>query len=407
MTNKLRPGGVRVLHIAVYDTPGTTPVDGTRELNAYSWLKGLSHQVDFLYTLSTHRSWFSCSNLLKKCDLLTIPTPAGTGTGSVGRMMFAPPFYALIAVLLCATRKVDVMLATDTIITGIPVYLTKLLTKTPYAIYLGGEVLEVVKAKTIRRFGSSLYSRLLYRIAAFIHRKVLSEAGGVFAVSKPTETECTGFGVKKVYRVGNFFDRELFLPKETKNRNAFVTFLCVSRLSPEKGIENVIVAFSKAINTAPSIKLIIVGDGPSKTGIQKMIQELHLTEKVSLVGRVPHNKIVDYYHNSDVFVLSSFTEGIPIAMLEAMSTGLPVIVSNVGGVCEIVKDERNGILFPAGDSEQLAKAICYLARNVRLRLKMGTEANYSVEQFYHSDDHFEALSKGLTEIASARYYPKD
>ena len=403
MSSKSGLGALRILHIAVYDTPGTNPVDGMKELNAYRWLKGLSDQVGFLCTLSTHRSWFSCSKILRNCYLLTVPTPAGTGTGSMARVVFASPLYALIAVVLCAMRKVDVVLATDTIITGIPAYLTKLLTKTPYAIYLGGEVLEVVKAKTVGRFGASSYGHLLLGIAALIHRKILIEADGVFVVSGPTEAQCTRFGVKKIYRISNFFARELFLPKENRNRNTFVTFLCVSRLSPEKSIETLIVAFSKAISTSPNIKLIVVGDGPSKGRIQKMIQELHLTEKVSLVGRVPHKKTIDYYHNSDVFVLSSLTEGLPIAMLEAMSTGLPVIVSNVGGVCEIVKDGHNGILFHAGNVEQLAKAICYLACDARLRLKMGTEAYCSVGRLYLLDDHFETLSEGLTEIASVRY----
>jgi glycosyltransferase involved in cell wall biosynthesis len=405
VTAKSMQDAVRILHIAVYDTPGSNPVDGTKELSAYSWLEGLSEHVGLIYCLSTHFSWFSHSRLLRNCFLITVPTLPNSisSTGNISRIVFASPIYALIATLICAAKKVDVVLATDTIISGIAAYVAKLVTRTPYSIYLGGEIMQVVKEKineeTRPLFSMRAFKRFLYRLAGMVHFKVLSKADGVFSVSESIKTECTQFRVKRIYQIDNFFEHRFLASRKITSRGKPIEFLCVSRLSPEKRIDDIIVAFHRAINQVSNIRLVIIGDGPCRCNIEKKVRELGLQDRVSLIGTVPHSKIVDYYRDSDAFVLASSSEGVPVAMLEAMATGIPVIVTNVGGIGDLVKDGINGILFQAGDTKGLTRAICMLGLNDELRLKLGGEARRSAEELSVSNDHFRIVSEGLVEIA--------
>jgi glycosyltransferase involved in cell wall biosynthesis len=296
-----------------------------------------------------------------------------------------------------------VVLATDTIISGIAAYVAKLVTRTPYSIYLGGEIMQVVKEKineeTRSLFSMRAFKRFLYRLAGMVHFKVLSKADGVFSVSESIKTECTQFRVKRIYQINNFFEHRFLASQKITSRGKPIEFLCVSRLSPEKRIDDIIVAFHGAIDRVSNIKLVIIGDGPCRCNIEKIVRELGLQDRVSLIGRVPHSKIVDYYRESDAFVLASSSEGVPVAMLEAMATGLPVIVTNVGGIGDIVKNGINGILFQVGDVKGLTRAFCMLGLNDKFRWKLGGEARRSAEELSVSNDHFRIVSEGLVEIA--------
>ena len=108
-----------------------------------------------------------------------------------------------------------------------------------------------------------------------------------------------------------------------------------------------------------------------KTELQSIINECGLSKIVRFEGWVSGDKKVELLNNTDVFILPSYTEGLPISILEAMSYRLPVISTPVGGIPEVVRDGENGFLIKPGDKDALHNAIVRLANDEELREKMG------------------------------------
>jgi len=88
---------------------------------------------------------------------------------------------------------------------------------------------------------------------------------------------------------------------------------------------------------------------------------------------------------ADIFVLPSLTEGLPISMLEAMSAGLPVVVTRVGGISEVIEDGKNGVIVPPSDADALGSAVLRLLSNSEIREKLGASARALVEKEYNLD----------------------
>jgi glycosyltransferase involved in cell wall biosynthesis len=122
---------------------------------------------------------------------------------------------------------------------------------------------------------------------------------------------------------------------------------------------------------------VIAGDGPERAMLEALIQDLGLRDAVELVGEL--DDIPSLLAESDCFVLSSTSEGMPISILEAMAAGLPVVASDVGGVHELVTEGKTGYLVPPGDATALAAALQQVLRNPGLRAELGACARSTVE----------------------------
>lgn len=142
-----------------------------------------------------------------------------------------------------------------------------------------------------------------------------------------------------------------------------VTF--VGRLRAPKDPFMLIRAFSKLERG----RLIIVGDGPQRRKLHELVGELNVANRVELVGE--RSDVPDLLATSDIFVLTSNWEGLPLTIIEAMMTGLPVVASRVGGVAELVEDGVTGFLVPPGDLPSLAAVCQKLLKDPELRRKMG------------------------------------
>jgi glycosyltransferase involved in cell wall biosynthesis len=126
------------------------------------------------------------------------------------------------------------------------------------------------------------------------------------------------------------------------------------------------------------IKLLILGEGEDECKLKKQITDLNLKNNVFLLGK--KENIFDYLNVSNVFVLSSLWEGLPLSLLEAMACGLPVVATNVGGIPEVVKDGLSGFLVEPKNPTILAKKIEYLLNlDIESRKKMGAEGRKIVE----------------------------
>lgn len=161
--------------------------------------------------------------------------------------------------------------------------------------------------------------------------------------------------------------------------------LSAGRLSKEKGIDILLEAFANLSSSDKVFKLIIAGDGPLRSELQNLANNLGIHERVNFAGYV--NDVSTYYAAADVFVMSSHTEGSPMALMEAMSWGLPVVATEVGGIPDIVQDGHNGCLVPPADAMLFRAALEKVLYNGAFALRLSEMArrtiinNFSIEMW--------------------------
>lgn len=154
---------------------------------------------------------------------------------------------------------------------------------------------------------------------------------------------------------------------------------CVARLTPQKGHRDLIKAMVQVARVIPGARLWLVGDGPLSGELKTMAQDLDLKERVLFRGIVNRSDLPALFTAVDVVALASYWEGLPVSLMEAMSAGKAIIASHVGGNPELVVDEDNGLLFPPGDVDALARALIRLGQNPDLVRRMGESSRHRFE----------------------------
>ncbi len=147
--------------------------------------------------------------------------------------------------------------------------------------------------------------------------------------------------------------------------------ICVARLEKIKGHKYLIDALAQLKAQSIDFRCSLVGDGELRQNVQEQINQLKLSDTVTILGFKTHGQVVELLSQADVFVLSSLSEGIPVAAMEAMAASLPVVATAVSGVPELVGDNKTGILVPSQNSAELARALLKLYNNPNLGIKMG------------------------------------
>lgn len=163
--------------------------------------------------------------------------------------------------------------------------------------------------------------------------------------------------------------------------------LYVGRLVNFKHVDWLIYAFAEVLKEVPNARLKIVGDGPERVSLQKLLRELGLQAHVTFTGITPtYEAVARYFKESAVFVLPSTVEGEAIVLKEAMAARLPVIAMNVAGsgVLSLVRDEENGFLLKPGRPSLIAERVIQLLRDEKKRKRMGMAGRKFVEK-YHWD----------------------
>jgi glycosyltransferase involved in cell wall biosynthesis len=150
--------------------------------------------------------------------------------------------------------------------------------------------------------------------------------------------------------------------------------LIVARLVDFKGVDVAVKAFT--LLKDKQIFLHIFGDGPLRSWLEKFIEENGLSNRVFLHGKKSNRLVLEYMRSCDIFIMPSRREGLSSAILEALSCGMPIIASNVGGNKFVVINGFNGFLYSVESYEELAKAIMLLAQNEKLRKLMGERSLY-------------------------------
>jgi glycosyltransferase involved in cell wall biosynthesis len=167
-----------------------------------------------------------------------------------------------------------------------------------------------------------------------------------------------------VVRCGLAFDA---LPRRPAAGRPTKRFISVGRLSPEKGQAGLLEAFASVCAKSPELELMLVGDGPEALRLKDMAGRLGIKDRVRFAGRCSEDEALRHIADSDVLVLSSFMEGLPIVLIEAMALGTAVIASRVAGIPELVEHESTGLLFTPSNWEELAGCMHRLVADDRLR----------------------------------------
>ena len=196
--------------------------------------------------------------------------------------------------------------------------------------------------------------------------------------------------IKDYYRIAdgripliyNCIDTQYFKPNyhhDVVSENNVTKLCCVARFSYQKNHLLLLEAFSIALKQNNSLELTLVGDGELRTEVEKKIESLSISDKVKLVGNT--NNVLKYLQESDIFILSSRYEGLPLSVLEAMATGLGIIAPKVGGIPDVVNNGEEGILAKPNDAHSLSSAIITLASDHQLLSKMKEKAYKKSKDF--------------------------
>lgn len=223
---------------------------------------------------------------------------------------------------------------------------------------------------------------------------LLKELDYLVAISKSTGKDFReiGYPESRISYIPNGV--EVSVPEKT-TYNQVTRVITITRLSQEKGVDILLKAWTEVVREEKGLKLLIVGAGPLESQLKTLSQSLGIAESVDFVGEVQNAS--NYLIESDLFVLSSKSEGMSNALLEAMIYGIPCIATQVGGNGELLGGEskeisregyllvKNGLLVNPDDVKGLTEAILYFIRNRSKREEMGRKGRQFIQENYSID----------------------
>jgi colanic acid/amylovoran biosynthesis glycosyltransferase len=160
-------------------------------------------------------------------------------------------------------------------------------------------------------------------------------------------------------------------PQAREAHDGPLRVLTVGRLVPEKGHAILFDAVAELERRGVPVQLEVVGDGPRRAELCRRVEELGISHRVRFAGQVVQEDILDRYAAADVFCLASLSEGLPVVLMEAMSTGLPVIATRIMGIPELVEHRSAGLLVSPGRPDEIVAALETFAGSPELRARFG------------------------------------
>ena len=211
--------------------------------------------------------------------------------------------------------------------------------------------------------GSDLHLVAKYRVPRLLIKRAFAHCSAVVAVSQALAVSARALAKPdvdiRVFRNGvdlNLF-REIDRERVRRDLNvAGPTLISVGHLIPRKGHELII----EAISLLPGVQLMICGEGPMRSELQRTAQRCGVADRVRFLGRIEHEDLNRYYSAADVLVLASYREGWPNVLLEAMACGTPVVATNVGAVPEFVDHPNAGRIAKERTAPAIAEAVSAL-----------------------------------------------
>ncbi|TAK94927.1 glycosyltransferase family 1 protein [Patescibacteria group bacterium] len=271
---------------------------------------------------------------------------------------------------LARKNKYDLSHSFFTVPCGVVSWIMKVKYKIPYIVSLRGSDVPGYS----ERF--TLIYKILTPIITFVWRKsaaVISNSQGLKELALKSAPK------QNIGIIYNGIDMSEFAFAERPVTSDKFTVLCVSRITPRKGIRYLIEAVAQVANKYPFVKLQLIGEGDEKEELERMTNDKLKISNVEFLGRIEHNKLPTYYQNADVFVLPSLNEGMSNTMLEALASGLPLVSTNTGGAEELVAEGKNGFLVKMKDADDIATKLETLIQNSELKQSMAKESRAKAE----------------------------
>jgi len=189
-------------------------------------------------------------------------------------------------------------------------------------------------------------------------------------------------------------DVDVFRPTNAPRRGHGEPFrlLSVGRLSAAKGYPILVEAVALLRERGCNVRLTLVGEGPLRAVLEEQIALCGLGELIHLAGACNHEHIVNFYDSSDAFVLSSFLEGIPVVLMEAMAMELPCVATWITGIPEIIEKDVEGLLVPPASAAAIADAVVRLMEDPETARRLGIAARRKVVAKYHLGRNVERLA---------------
>ena len=190
-------------------------------------------------------------------------------------------------------------------------------------------------------------------------------------------------------------DVDAYRPKSSPRRAPGEPFrlLSVGRLSAPKGYPILIEAVALLRGRGRNVRLTLVGEGPLRTALEGQIAVRGLGDLIHLAGACNHDRVVSFYDSSDAFVLSSFLEGVPVVLMEAMAMELPCVATWITGIPEIIETDVEGLLVPPASASAIADAVTRLMEDPEGARRLGIAARRKVLAKYHLGRNVERLAQ--------------
>jgi len=327
------------------------------EVATYSLAEHLTKRGHEVHIMTSHDGGLPHFHKEKEFFVHRIAFPRN---GTIGIILF----WAKIFLEIKKVRP-DVVHA-QALNTGVPALFAMKCFKIPYIVWGRGSDVYIPV-----RFGDTL------------NQLILKNASAILALTNDMKTKINSFYSREIHVVPNGIDIKQSNPTsrstEVKGRSKSIVF--VGRLHQVKGVQYLLTAMKQIHEEIPDTRLILVGDGEERERLQRMVDDYKLDRCVEFVGRVPHEKIPEYLLLADIFVLPSLSEGFPVTILEAMSCGLPIVASRVGGIPDILEDGVNGYMVEAKSSDELAERLTALLKNDEMRMKISNNNLQEVRRY--------------------------
>ena len=231
----------------------------------------------------------------------------------------------------------------------------------------------------------------------------------ILSPSQSLAKELSAHGLKtQIKTIPNPVDTDFFRPAPSAAARAKIkksfgidnqSIAYMGRLSYEKSVAQVVKAFALAAKKAPTLRLMLVGDGPEKKRLEELSETLDLKNKVIFTGLLRGEDLLQALWANDIFITASKTENMPVSVLESMAAGLPIIAVKEKGLSEIVQENTNGLFAQTDSPKDLSQKIIFLLSRPELLKKFGQNSrslalSYSREKIATL---LETLYRGLIE----------
>lgn len=260
-----------------------------------------------------------------------------------------------------------------------------------------------IKGKLLSSFRGQDISRYVKQNGNHVYDELFREGDLFLSVCKPFRDQAIQLGCseEKVIVHGSGIDcsKFAFTPRYLPS-NDHIQVVTTSRFVEKKGIEYGIYAIAKLSKVFSNLRYRIIGDGPLRQDLQKLIQKLGVSDTVELLGWKHQQEVIEILNSSHIYIASSVTaqdgnqEGIPNALKEAMAMGLLTISSKHSGIPELVEDGKVGFLVPERDPDAIAEKLRHLIEHPEIWPEMSRAARRRVTGLYD----IQRLNKELVEI---------